>query len=321
MKNQPERYSYKGMEIIGIDHGFGQIKTRYNTFRAGVETRDTEPPVGGDLLIYDGRYHIIGEKHKTFLQDKSLDGDYFILTVAALAKEMVSRQLKEADVIIAAGVPLQWKTIQKESFRKYLLQKEDLDFNYRGKDYHVRICGALIYPQGFAGIAQDMGRFSGINLLADIGNGTMNTMYINHHKPVATRCYTDKLGVEQCVIRMQNEFQAISGSAAPHELLESFLWNGGSDSLTEKYTKPLNKIARDYAAQIINRLREYEYNPEIMRLHVMGGGICILKHFWDDKNENVQFIEDIRATAKGYELCALNDLRRGKEYGRDEEAA
>ena len=166
-----------------------------------------------------------------------------------------------------------------------------------------------------------MARFSGINLLADIGNGTMNTMYINHHKPVATKCYTDKLGVEQCVIRMQNEFQAISGSTAPHELLESFLWNGGSDILPEKYAEPMEKIARQYASQIIDRLREYEYNPEIMKLHVMGGGICILKHFWNDRGANVHFIEDIRATAKGYELCALNDLRRGKEYGRKGEAA
>ena len=201
MKNQTERYSYKGMEIIGIDHGFGQIKTRYNTFRSGVETRDTEPSVSGDLLIYDGRYHIIGEQHKTFLQDKAQDEDYYLLTVAALAKEMVSRQLREADVIIAAGLPLQWNALQKDSFREYLLQKEELAFSYRGKEFKVRIRGALVYPQGFAGVAQDMARFSGINLLADIGNGTMNTMYINHHKPVATKCHTDKLGVEQCVIR------------------------------------------------------------------------------------------------------------------------
>ena len=36
------------------------------------------------------------------------------------------------------------------------------------------------------------------------------------------------------------------------------------------------------------KLREYEYNPEIMRLTVMGGGACILKHFWDGSNKRVQ---------------------------------
>ena len=38
MSNNNERLTYKNMEIIGIDHGFGQMKTRYNTFRSGVIT-------------------------------------------------------------------------------------------------------------------------------------------------------------------------------------------------------------------------------------------------------------------------------------------
>ena len=93
MSNNYERLIYKNMEIIGIDHGFGQMKTRYNTFRSGVISRDTEPAVGGDVLFYDGKYHILGEKHKMFIQNKTEDEEYYILTVAALAKEMVSRQL------------------------------------------------------------------------------------------------------------------------------------------------------------------------------------------------------------------------------------
>ena len=44
--------------------------------------------------------------------------------------------------------------------------------------------------------------------------------------------------------------------------------------------------------------------------------ICILKNFWDFGEAKVDFIEDIRATAKGYETLALNDLRWGKDAGR-----
>jgi len=47
-----------------------------------------------------------------------------------------------------------------------------------------------------------------------------------------------------------------------------------------------------------------------MKLTVMGGGACILKHFWADGNNRVRYIEDICATAKGYELLALNNLKR-----------
>lgn len=315
MSNNNERLTFRSMEIIGIDHGFGQIKTRFNTFRSGVITMDTEPSVSGDILILDGKYHIIGEQHKTFIQNKTEDDDYYILTVAALAKELKSRQLREADVIIAAGLPLQWVTAGKKDFLDYLLRKERVEFSYMGKEYRVHICGAYIYPQGFAGIATRLHEFNGINILADIGNGTMNTMYIKNGRPGISECYTDKLGVEQCIIRMQNEFQSIGGTKAPYELMESYLWTGKSD-LPDKYLDMMKRVAEEYAARIMGRLREYEYNPEIMKLHVMGGGICILKNFWDFEGAKVDFIDDIRATAKGYEVLALNDLRRGKDAGR-----
>ena len=47
-------------------------------------------------------------------------------------------------------------------------------------------------------------------MLADIGNGTMNIMYITNSRPFASKCWTEKLGVNQCVsfddvIRSLNE--------------------------------------------------------------------------------------------------------------------
>ena len=45
---------------------------------------------------------------------------------------------------------------------------------------------------------------TGVNMLADIGNGTMNIMYINNKKPVESKCYTEKLGVNQCMIAAKN---------------------------------------------------------------------------------------------------------------------
>ena len=160
-----------------------------------------------------------------------------------------------------------------------------------------RRCAGL--PQGFAGIVQRAGDFKGLNVLADIGNGTMNTMYLKDGKPLISRCYTDKLGVEQCIIRMSNELLAVSGFDMPYDVYEDFLRRGSAD-LPEKYTAVMQKAAEEYSATILAKLREYEYNPEIMRLTVMGGGACILKHFWDGNNNRVQYIDDICATAKGY---------------------
>ena len=155
---------------------------------------------------------------------------------------------------------------------------------------------------------QRLGDFKGLNVLADIGNGTLNTMLIKDGRPMVNRCYTDKLGVEQCIIRMSNEVLAVSGFSLPYDSFEDFLRKGNAD-LPERYTAVMRKAAEEYAVSILAKLREYEFNPEIMRLMVMGGGACILKHFWDGDGR-VRYIEDICATAKGYELLALNNLKR-----------
>ena len=41
-----------GIYIIGVDHGYGNIKTTNCCFPTGVESSDTEPTFKNDLLIY-----------------------------------------------------------------------------------------------------------------------------------------------------------------------------------------------------------------------------------------------------------------------------
>ena len=46
-----------GIYIIGVDHGYGNIKTANCSFPTGVESSDTEPTFKNDLLIYQGCYY------------------------------------------------------------------------------------------------------------------------------------------------------------------------------------------------------------------------------------------------------------------------
>lgn len=78
--------------IIGIDHGYGNIKTAHTCFRTGVTVHDREPTFKNDLLIFNGKYYTIGEGHKEFAADKMTDGDYYILTLAAIGRELNIRK-------------------------------------------------------------------------------------------------------------------------------------------------------------------------------------------------------------------------------------
>ena len=99
---------HQGMKIIGIDNGYGNIKTANCCFPAGLTVHDAEPVFKDDLLVYDGRYYLIGTGHKEFKADKTGDDGYYILTLAAIARELNVYGLTDATVYLAVGLPLTW---------------------------------------------------------------------------------------------------------------------------------------------------------------------------------------------------------------------
>ena len=144
---------FNEMYVIGIDHGYGNMKTANCCFKTGLLTYDAEPLFTGDMLVYNGKYYLIGEGHKEFIADKICDEEYYILTLVAIAKELKLENITEAKVIIAAGLPLTWTSVQKKDLAAYLAKNKEVAFTYQKVDYHITIEGVRIYPQGYAGIA------------------------------------------------------------------------------------------------------------------------------------------------------------------------
>ena len=83
------------MQIIGIDHGYGNLKTARGIFPASILTFDHEPAYAQDLLIYDGKYHVIGSGHREFTPDKVSDPDHYILTLAYIGQSSQRRPLRQ----------------------------------------------------------------------------------------------------------------------------------------------------------------------------------------------------------------------------------
>lgn len=307
-------FNLNGKIVIGIDHGYGNMKTRHFVFKSGVKAYDYMPPIAENVLEYNGKYYVIGENHKVFISNKEVDDDYYVLTLAAIAKELDMRGLSIADVIIAAGLPLNWLIAQRDAFKKYLQRNPEVDFKYLGKKYHIRICDVSIYPQGFAGIASDIKKYSGVHMLADIGNGTMNTLTIVNGKGINDKIYTDQLGVHQCVKKIINEVQAQCGKLPDETLIEEFLRVGATD-LPENIMEVMKKVAEEYVVDIFNKLKEHEYDPDLVKLHIIGGGGCIIEHFGKYNPERVEIIHDICATAKGYENIYISMYERNIRKG------
>ena len=47
------------------------------------------------------KYYVIGENHKVLIANKNEDDDYYILTLAAIAKELAFRNISTADIMVS----------------------------------------------------------------------------------------------------------------------------------------------------------------------------------------------------------------------------
>ena len=289
--------------IIGVDHGYGNIKTANHIFKAGIAGYDHEPLFTSDMLVFGGRYYVIGEGHKEFVPQKHGDEDYYLLTLAGIAMELKDEDLTEADVIIAAGLPLTWTSGQKTAFAAYLTRNAEISFTFRKVDYHIRILGARIYPQGYAAVAEYAPSMKGVNVVVDIGNGTMNTLFIIDGRPQIGRMFTEKFGTHQCTLAIREAYMREYGTELDEATIEGFLITGTA-SIPNDGLKLIRTLAEEYVGGIFRRLREHGYDESTMDLIVTGGGGCLVKNFYRTKPGCVRFIDDIRAAAKDYEYLA-----------------
>ena len=296
--------------IIGIDHGYGNMKTANCCFKAGVLAYDTEPLFTHEMLTLDNRYYLIGEGHKEFLPDKSSDEDYYILTLAAIAKELQREDLTEAKVIIAAGLPLTWTSGQKKDFAAYLSKNKEVCFTYQKKDYYITIEGVKVYPQGYAAIAEFASTMKGVNLIADIGNGTMNVLYMINGRPQSGKMYTEKFGTYQCTLAVREMFMQRTRREINDAIIEEVLVTGTAD-ISPADQSIIREIAAEYVSDIFRRLREHGYDESTMTLYITGGGGCLVKNFYKYDPDRVKFVDDICAAAKGYEYMAQVQLKAG----------
>ena len=304
------------VRIIAVDHGYGNIKTANTITPTCVTAYDTEPVFSGNILEFGGTYYRIGEGHKEFTDNKASDNDYYVLTLMAVARELNVYGIHEANVHLAAGLPLTWVRRQREDFRAYLLQNREVHYRFNSKDYHIHFVGCSLYPQGYPAIVSRIGDFKGTNLLADIGNGTMNILYINNKKPLESRCWTEKQGVNQCVIAAKNAVMNRFGAKIDDATVEQILRFGSTD-IGKEYLDCIRAVAERYVSEIFATLCRYEYNPALMRLYIVGGGGCLVRNFGQYEESRVTIIDDLCATAKGYEYLAYASLRKKvQEHGR-----
>lgn len=290
---------------IGIDHGYGYVKTANSCMLSGVSEYASEPPFKRQCLMLDGKYYICGGERQGYKAKKTEDESYYILTLAAIAEELKARHTNNGSVTVAAGLPLEYFGSQKAEFREYLYRGgKRVKYTYEDVDYSVKIEDVQLFPQGYAIIARDLGsgKYDGMKVVVDVGSWTVDILPIQKRYPVQQRAESLPIGVITCIEQVQKEFRRAYGAEAEDSQIQAVMMREDS-GLPEKYKKTAEDVIRSYANDILTQLRQKKYNLDLTPAVFCGGGASVVKNFADCP-ETAEFIEDIHANALGYEyLC------------------
>ena len=90
--------------IIGVDHGYAAMKTAHFSFHTGLVAHEHEPYTLNNVLEYGGKYDVVGSGRQPLQKDKTLTEDYYLLTLAAVAKELAAGIRKRSGTTCAGAV-------------------------------------------------------------------------------------------------------------------------------------------------------------------------------------------------------------------------
>lgn len=300
---------------IGIDHGYGAIKTANCIFKSGITAYEHEPYTLQRTLQVNGKYYVCGTARQSLKRDKTQDESYYLLTLAAIAEECKARNIPagKLDIVLAAGLPLTRFGREKQSFRDYLLPSfQPAEFQYEGQPYRVHIHDVLLYPQGYSALVAEMDwiRKEPSLILADIGSWTLDTMRIDNGIPNAETCRSLEYGIIRCMDEIAEQVRRQTGLSVTEAQIEQVLRldQSGMDEVAQAVILDYGK---QYANKLLNVLLESGFDTQATPVVFMGGGAMLIKNLVSNI-VGARFISDIHANAKGYEIIARQVITRGQ---------
>ena len=298
----------KDVIVIGVDHGYAAMKTVHFSFPTGLVEYEHEPYTQKDVLEYNGRYYVVGSGRQPLQRDKTQTEDYYLLTLAAIAKELEHRGAEHtASVHLAAGLPLTSFGRDKKSFRSYLYRDGSaIPFRYEGQDYTVTIQEVSLFPQGYAAVLTQTELLDEPSVIvADIGGWTVDLMRLDNRIPNAASCRSLELGMIRCLDEIGEQIRRTLGLSMTAAQMESVL-RGDAVHINEDARKIIDRQADAYIHRLLSAITESGLDTRAMPAVFLGGGAALLKRNVSAADGLCRpvILDDVSLNAKGYERLA-----------------
>ncbi|MGI6275941.1 MAG: ParM/StbA family protein [Acutalibacteraceae bacterium] len=291
---------------IGIDHGYYAIKTRHFSFPAGISEYSHEPYTLQNTLEYGGKFFVCGTGRQPILRNKMENDNYYLLTLAAIAREIKQRGGKtECSVNIAAGLPLAGFGREKKSFREYLLRSpQPVSYRFEGIPYKVTIEDVKLFPQGYSAIAlhPEFIQNEPSVLLMDIGGWTVDLMRLDNGVPNASTCRSLELGMIRCIDETKEQIRRDIGLSVTDAQVERVL-AGKLCSMDEDARSIIRKQGRIYTERLLSAAMESGFDLKAIPVVMLGGGATVVKSNVNPQDGlcRVFALPDDKVNAEGFE--------------------
>lgn len=291
---------------IGIDHGYYAIKTRHFSFPAGIAVYSHEPYTLQNTLEYGGKFYVCGTGRQPILRNKTENDNYYLLTLAAIAREIKQRgENTECSVTLAAGLPLAGFGREKKFFREYLLRSsQPVCFKFEGVPYKITIEDVKLFPQGYSAIAihPELIQNEPSVLLMDIGGWTVDLMRLDNGVPNASTCRSLELGMIRCIDETKEQVRRDVGLSVTDAQVERVL-AGKPCSMDEKARSIIRRQGRLYTERLLSAVMESGFDLKAIPVVVLGGGASVVKGNVSPQDGlcRVFALTDDRVNAEGFE--------------------
>lgn len=316
--------------IMTVDTGNKMIKTDTQEFNAGVEILDQMPGEKEEVILYEGQYYITTSRRLSYMEDKTEDERYFILTLFAIGKELETMEAQERlipngliEIELLVGLPPAHYGKHRRAFREYFQRDGDIiNFTYKNTPYKIMFSDVRVYIQAYAAYCmiagkQQLSSYPKV-LVIDIGGFTVDYMILRFGQ--LEPGYVDSL--EEGVIKLYQSAKAGIRQRYGILLEESDIDNvitGKKVFFEQELIGRIREIAAKYVTELLGTFRELGIDFKTTQTVFVGGGSILLSEFiqevWKRYQGEYFIINDPKANAKGYKLQYLAET---KELGAQE---
>lgn len=290
---------------IALDHGWSSIKGEHTFMETSIVPVDYEPLTKNGLLEYKGKKYIVGQGRLGKQATKTENENYFLLTLAGIAKELQYQGKTAAShVELYAGVPLTLFGAERKEFRDYLWHKERISFTFEGVHYSFFMDKVKIYAQCYAAIANRMGDMDRLRCV-DLGSWTLDILSVRDRIPMDKDACTYELGLITTIECIKKEALPKLKCEMPEDDIVDVI-RGKQSNVNADFIPFIEKGLQQYADEVEAKLREIKVDLMHENIVYVGGGACVMKRFGRAQGRNIQYVTDVKANAIGYRYLAEN---------------